>query len=232
MQTSYGAGVQASSGATAAQAQPGYQPYGTAQGAPPVVVTKDGKPIVEREPLPAIKLDLGDLRLTMTQDGVWKGGPSSGGGSSEEDAAEIRRLRGELDALRDKLRSADDERALLDFKNKLLVEMVRKPCGAAPTASPRAEPRGSGAWAKLAVFLPVALVTMCWVEGVVLVMGERMSCSTVVLSAVEKQWGLHNPLHPVSPAPRERRPSPHGPLTRESGGWLHASAPVGSDGPR
>ena len=77
----------------------------------------------EKPPLPPVKLDLGGgLQLSM-RDGVWRGG-GGGAGSSEDDLAEIARLRGEVEALKDRLRVVSDERNLVDFKNKLLVEMV------------------------------------------------------------------------------------------------------------
>jgi hypothetical protein len=60
--------------------------------------------------------------MTM-EGGAWSGGPA-GGDSSAADLASIRRLQAELAEARERLRVADEERALLDVKNRLLVEMV------------------------------------------------------------------------------------------------------------
>jgi hypothetical protein len=119
-QTSYGAAASLqggrSSGDIVVSQEGGHGRAGAGPGGP------DAKAKPEKPPLPAIKLDLGDLHLSM-ENGVWRGGPT-GAGSTEEDVAEIRRLRSEVEGLREKLRVADEERALVDFKNNLLIEMV------------------------------------------------------------------------------------------------------------
>ena len=127
MQQSYGGSGQTTSGSAASiQGAPQGAGSGPA-GAPGIAHAKslpaNGKPSFIKPPVP-VALALGDFSMTL-QGGKWSGGPMSGG-SSEDDVAEIRRLRSEVDDLRAQLRAADEEKALVDFKNKLLVEMVRR----------------------------------------------------------------------------------------------------------